>query len=142
MLTARTLYTYKYEVAINNDKVHRSASSFLSRDLFWSVTSRRASRAPFQVAPVRLPSGRPTCSAGRRTLRFLRTQVPHGTRCYERARRRWLVWSGAAGAFFSIHSPWKAGIGASGVPSSGFLTRPNDNYSLNLDYLLLNDITI
>ena len=33
VLTARTLYTYKYEVAINNDKVHRPALSFLSRDL-------------------------------------------------------------------------------------------------------------
>ena len=28
VLTARTLYTYKYEVAINNDKVHRSAAVF------------------------------------------------------------------------------------------------------------------
>ena len=44
MLTARTLYTYKYEVAINNDKVHRPAFSFLSRDLLWNVTFRRVSR--------------------------------------------------------------------------------------------------
>ena len=138
VLTARTLYTYKYEVAINNDKVHRSASSFLSRDLLWSVTFRRAGRAPLQVAPVRPPSGRPTCSVGRRTLYPLRTQVPRGTRCYERARRWWLVWLGCS----SGHSSWKVEIGASGVPSSGFLTRPNDNYSLNLDYLLLIDITI
>ena len=28
VLTARTLYTYKYEVAINNDKLHRPAFSF------------------------------------------------------------------------------------------------------------------
>ena len=83
VLTARTLYTYKYEVAINNDKVHRSASSFLSWDLLWSVTFRRVCRAPARVAPVRLPSGRPTCPAGRGTLRLLRTQVSQGTRCYE-----------------------------------------------------------
>ena len=44
VLTARTLYTYKYEVAINNDKVHRPAFSFLSRDLLWNVTFRRVSR--------------------------------------------------------------------------------------------------
>ena len=30
----------------------------------------------------------------------------------------------------------------SGIPSSGFLTCPNDNCSLNLDYLLLNNIGI
>ena len=29
VLTARTLYTYKYEVAVNNDKLHRSASVFI-----------------------------------------------------------------------------------------------------------------
>ena len=67
VLTARTLYTYKYEVAINNDKVQRPAFSFLSRDLLWNVTFVRS-------------AGRPTCPAGRRTLRLLRTQVPHGTR--------------------------------------------------------------
>ena len=67
VLTARTLYTYKYEVAINNDKLHRPAFSFLSRDLLWNVTFRRVSRGP-------------TCPAGRRTLRLLHTQVPQGTR--------------------------------------------------------------
>ena len=67
VLTARTLYTYKYEVAINNDKVQRPAFSFLSRDLLWNVTFVGS-------------AGRPTCPAGRRTLRLLRTQVPQGTR--------------------------------------------------------------
>ena len=67
VLTARTLYTYKYEVAINNDKLHRPASFFLSRDLLWNVTFVGS-------------AGRPTCPAGRRTLRLLRTQVPQGTR--------------------------------------------------------------
>ena len=38
-------------------------------------------------------------------------------------------WKVGIGAY----SPWKVGIGASGNPSSGFLTRPNDDYSLNLD---------
>ena len=79
VLTARTLYTYKYEVAINNDKVHRPALCFLSMDLLWSVTF---------VGSV----GRPTCPAGRGTLRLLRTQVPPGdtllwrTRCWQLAR--------------------------------------------------------
>ena len=140
MLTARTLYTYKYEVAINNDKVHRSASSFLSLDLLWSVTFCRVCRAPARVAPVRPPPGRSTCPAGRRTLDSLRTQVSRGTRCYERPRCWWLPRSGTAGAFHSpwkvgvgAYSSWRVGIGASDNPSSGFLTRPNDDYSLNLD---------
>ena len=83
MLTARTLYTYKYEVAINNDKVQRPAFSFLSRDLLWNVTFVGS-------------AGRPTCLAGRRTLRLLRTQVPQGTRWWGRrdagGRLGWARW--------------------------------------------------
>ena len=41
-------------------------------------------------------AGRPTCPAGRRTLRLLHTQVPQGTRCYERhgagSRPGWARW--------------------------------------------------
>ena len=63
VLTARTLYTYKYEVANNNDKVHRSASAFLSLESSWNDTF---CRPPVWVAPVRCSlgeahlSGRPT----------------------------------------------------------------------------------
>ena len=66
VLTARTLYTYKYEVAINNDKLHRLASVFYPQNLHWNVTFRRVGRAPVRVAPVRFSlreahlSGRPT----------------------------------------------------------------------------------
>ena len=133
VLTARTLYTYKYEVAINNDKVHRPASSFLSLDLLWSVTFCRVSRAPARVAPVGPPPGRPTCPAGRRTLDFLRTQVSRGTRCYERPGCWWPPWLGTVDAFpnpwkvgIGAYSPRKVGIGASGNPSFGFLTRNLD----------------
>ena len=42
-------------------------------------------------------------------------------------------WKVGIGAY----SPWKVGIGASGNPSSGFLTRPNDDYSRNLDLTVL-----
>ena len=52
MLTARTLYTYKYEVAINNDKVHRSVAVFYPRESSWNVTFQRVGRAPVHVAPV------------------------------------------------------------------------------------------
>ena len=66
VLTARTLYTYKYEVANNNDKVHRSALAFLSLESPWNDTFCRVGRAPVRVAPVRCSlgeahlSGRPT----------------------------------------------------------------------------------
>ena len=134
----------KSRVIINNDKVHRPASSFLSLDLLWSVTFRRVGRAPARVAPVGPPPGRPTCLAGRRTLDSLRTQVSRGTRCYERPGCWWPPRLGTANTFpnpwkvgIGAYSPWKVGIGASGNPSSGFLTRPNDDYSLNLDLTVL-----
>ena len=118
MLTARTLYTYKYEVAINNDKVHRPALSFLSRDLLWSVTF---------VGSVR----RPTCPAGRGTLRLLRTQVPQGTRCYgERGAGSWLGWATSFFGSKSVESwDWRAWHSFSWV-----LVRPNNSCSLNLDF--------
>ena len=130
----------KSRIRLNNDKVHRPASSFLSLDLLWSVTFCRVGRAPARVAPVGPPPGRPTCLAGRRTLDFLRTQVSRGTRCYERPGCWWPPRLGTADTFpnpwkvgIGAYSPWKVGIGASGNPSFGFLTRPNDDYSLNLD---------
>ena len=86
----------KSRIRLNNDKVHRPASSFLSSDLLWSVTFCRVGRAPARVAPVGPPPGRPTCLAGRRTLDFLRTQVPRGTRCYEWPGCRWPPWLGTA----------------------------------------------
>ena len=111
MLTARTLYTYKYEVAINNDKVHRPALCFLSMDLLWSVTF---------IGSV----GRPTCPAGRGTLRLLRTQVPQGTRCYgERGVGSWLGWATSFFGSKSVESwDWRAWLSFSWV-----LVRPSNS---------------
>ena len=118
VLTARTLYTYKYEVAINNDKVHRPALCFLSMDLLWSVTFTGS-------------VGRPTCPAGRGTLRLLHTQVPQGTRCYgKRGAGSWLGW---APSFFGSQSveSWDWCVRHS---FSWVSVWSNDSCSLNLDF--------
>ena len=57
VLTARTIHLIWVEVAINNDKVHRSAVIFYPQDSSWNVTFRWVSRAPVHVAPVRFSLG-------------------------------------------------------------------------------------
>merc|ERR1712020_24618 len=123
-----TLYTYKYEVAINNDKLHRSALSFLSRDLLWNVTFRRVSRGP-------------TCPAGRGTLRLLRTQVPPGdtllwrTRCWQLARLGdFLLRSEVRGKLRLVHLFGVRGKLGLVRLAFWFLVWPNNSCSLNLDF--------
>ena len=52
VLTARTLYTYKYEVAVNNDKLHRSASVFIPGLFILECHLLSFGRAPVRVTPV------------------------------------------------------------------------------------------
>ncbi len=68
VLTARTLYTYKYEVAINNDKLHHSASVFYPWNLHLGMSPSVGSAGHLSGLHLSgFPSGRPTCPAGRRT---------------------------------------------------------------------------
>ena len=68
VLTARTLYTYKYEVAINNDKVHRSAAVFYPWSFHLGMSPSVGSAGHLSGLHLSgFPSGRPTCPAGRRT---------------------------------------------------------------------------
>ena len=104
MLTARTLYTYKYEVAINNDKVHRPALSFLSRDLLECHLR--------QVNKEAHLSGRPGDTSPPPY-----TGAPRGHAVTENA----VLAAGSVGRLpFSVRSPWKVGIGVLGIPSPGF----------------------
>ena len=104
VLTARTLYTYKYEVAINNDKLHSSASVFYPQNLRWSVILCQVGRAPVRVAPVGLaghlsgfPSGMFTCPAIRRTPCGHRvSSVPAGAEDTRLCGRRAGIWPGWA----------------------------------------------
>ena len=97
MLTARTLYTYKYEVAINNDKLYGLASVFYPQNSCWSVIFCQAGRAPVRVAPVGFSlrdahlSGQPAD-----TLRTPGVGRPAGTEDTRLCGRRAGIWPGRA----------------------------------------------
>ena len=97
VLTARTLYTYKYEVAINNDKLYGLASVFYPQNSCWSVIFCQVGRAPVRVAPVGFSlrdahlSGQPAD-----TLRTPGVGRPAGTEDTRLCGRRAGIWPGRA----------------------------------------------
>ena len=98
VLTARTLYTYKYEVAVNNDKLHRPASAFYPWILHLGMSPSVGSAwAPVRVSPGEAHlSGRPAD-----TLPPLGTSCPVKVEdtCPCGRRRRWWTQPGLAGFF-------------------------------------------
>ena len=102
VLTARTLYTYKYEVAINNDTVHCSM-------VFFYPWNHRLEMSPSVGSAGHLsglhlsgfPLGRPTCPAGRRTPcpRRVSLSCRGGGHPAVWVAHRWRAWLGAAGFF-------------------------------------------
>ena len=82
VLTARTLYTYKYEVAINNDTVHCSAAVFYPWNLHLGMSPSVGSAGHLSGLHLSgFPSGRPTCPAGQRAPRGCRVSFdPRGRR--------------------------------------------------------------
>ena len=111
VLTARTLYTYKYEVAINNDKVHRSAAFFYPWNLHLGMSPSVGSAGHLSGLHLSgFPSGRPTCPAGRRTPcpRRVSLSCRGGGHPAVWAAHRWRASLGTAGFFsdpnFVFHS--------------------------------------
>ena len=111
MLTARTLYTYKYEVVINNDKVHRPALSFLSRDLL-ACHLRQVNKEAHLSGRPGDTSPPPYTGAPRGHAVMENAVLAAGSvgRLPSLVRSPWKV---EIDAF--VRSPWKVGIGALGI---------------------------
>ena len=127
-MTACTLYTYKYEVVVNNDKLHSSASAFIPGFLILRLSPSVGSTwAPVRVSP-REAHLLATCRIGRWTPYRRRAPRMEDTQLRE-GRRRW------------------AALGPVGIPGSLIIFLPGPFspagsivVSLSLTFLMVNSV--